>query len=323
MIMARIVAPEPGMEIYDICCGSAGLLIKCQIVLEEKMNLRSRKSYAPLRLYGQEYIAETWAMANMNMIIHDMEGEIELGDTFKNPKFRKGNRLRTFDRVVTNPMWNQDWWTEKDYDADELDRFPKGAGFPGRKADWGWVQIVLASLKENGRAAIVLDTGAASRGSGNANTNKEKDVRRWFVEQDLIESVIYLPENLFYNTTAPGIILVLNRAKPKERKGKIFLLNASREFAKGDPKNYIPDEAILRIADTFTAWREMEKYSRIVSREEIAKNDFNISPSRYIHTGEADEYRPIAEIVEELNVLADEARETDVALKAILSRIGV
>jgi type I restriction enzyme M protein len=262
-------------------------------------------------------------MANMNMIIHDMEGEIELGDTFKNPKFRKGNRLRTFDRVVTNPMWNQDWWTEKDYDADELDRFPKGAGFPGRKADWGWVQIVLASLKENGRAAIVLDTGAASRGSGNANTNKEKDVRRWFVEQDLIESVIYLPENLFYNTTAPGIILVLNRAKPKERKGKIFLLNASREFAKGDPKNYIPDEAILRIADTFTAWREMEKYSRIVSREEIAKNDFNISPSRYIHTGEADEYRPIAEIVEELNVLADEARETDVALKAILSRIGV
>jgi type I restriction enzyme M protein len=240
MVMARIVAPEPGMEIYDICCGSAGLLIKCQIVLQEKMNLRSRKSYAPLKLYGQEYIAETWAMANMNMIIHDMEGEIEIGDTFKNPKFRKGNHLRTFDRVITNPMWNQDWWTEKDYDADELDRFPKGAGFPGRKADWGWVQIVLASLKDDGRAAIVLDTGAASRGSGNANTNKEKDVRRWFVEQDLIEGVIYLPENLFYNTTAPGIIMVLNRAKPKARKGKILLLNASRDFAKGDPKKLHP-----------------------------------------------------------------------------------
>jgi len=323
MIMARIMLPEPGMEIYDICCGSAGLLIKCQIVLDEKMNLRSRKSYAPLKLYGQEYIAETWAMANMNMIIHDMEGEIEIGDTFKNPKFRKGNRLRTFDRVITNPMWNQDWWTEKDYDADELDRFPKGAGFPGRKADWGWVQIVLASLKEDGRAAIVLDTGAASRGSGNANTNKEKEVRRWFVEQDLIEGVIYLPENLFYNTTAPGIILVLNKAKPKERKGKILLLNAGREFAKGDPKNYIPDDAILRIADTFTAWREVEKYSRIVSREEIGKNDFNISPSRYIHTGEREEYRPIAEIVEELNGIEDEVRETDVALKAILARIGV
>ena len=322
MLMARIIDPEPGMEIYDPCCGSAGLLIKCQLVLQEKMSLRSRKSFAPLKLYGQEYIAETWAMANMNMIIHDMEGQIEIGDTFKNPKFRKGNRLQTFDRVVTNPMWNQDWWTEKDYDADELDRFPKGAGFPGRKADWGWVQIVLASLNEKGRAAIVLDTGAASRGSGNANTNKEKDVRKWFVEQDLIEGVIYLPENLFYNTTAPGIIMVLNKAKPKDRRGKLFLLNASREFVKGDPKNYIPDDAILRIADTFSTWKEIEKCSRLVSREEIAKNDFNISPSRYIHTGEADEYRPIPEIVEELNALEDEARETDQALKAILARIG-
>ncbi len=175
----------------------------------------------------------------MNMIIHDMEGEIQIGDTFRKPKFRQGNRLQTFDRVVANPMWNQTEFKEKDYDADELDRFPKGAGFPGSKADWGWVQHILASLKPEGRAAVVLDTGAASRGSGNANTNKEKDVRRWFVEQDFIEGVIYLPENLFYNTTAPGIILVLNRAKPKERKEKLFLLNASREFTKGDPKNYI------------------------------------------------------------------------------------
>ena len=101
-----------------------------------------------------------------------------------------------------------------------------------------------------GRAAVVLDTGAASRGSGNANTNKEKDVRRWFVEQDFIEGVIYLPENLFYNTTAPGIILVLNRTKPQERKEKLFLLNASREFTKGDPKNYIAEDAIRHIADT-------------------------------------------------------------------------
>ena len=262
-------------------------------------------------------------MANLNMIIHDMQGQIEIGDSFKNPKFRKGNRLQTFDSVIANPMWNQDRFTEKDYDADELDRFPKGAGFPGRKADWGWVQVMLASLNDSGRAAIVLDTGAASRGSGNANSNKEKDVRRWFVEQDLIEGVIYLPENLFYNTTAPGIILFLNKSRPKDRKGKLLLLNASKEYSKGDPKNYIPDDAILRIADTFKAWREEEKYSRIVSREEIAKNDFNISPSRYIHTGAGEEYRPIPEIVEELNALEEEAKATDAALREILKRIGV
>ena len=322
-VMALIMDPEPGMTVYDPTCGSAGLLIKCEQALERKMALRSRKSFAPLKLYGQEYVAETWAMANMNMIIHDMEGQIEIGDTFKSPKFRKGNRLQTFDCAVANPMWNQDWFTEKDYDADELGRFPKGAGFPGNKADWDWVQHILASVGDTGRAAIVLDTGAVSRGSGNANSNKERDVRRWFVEQDLIEGVIYLPENLFYNTSAPGVILLLNKAKAKGQKGKLFLLNAATEFAKGDPKNYLPDDAITRIADTFKAWREVEKYSRIVAREEIAKNDFNISPSRYIHTGAADEYRPISEIVEELEALEEEAEATDKALKKILKALAV
>ena len=322
MVMVRIMDPEPGMEIYDPCCGSAGLLIKCELALDEKMSLRSKKNYAPLKLYGQEYIAETWAMANMNMIIHDMEGEIEIGDTFKNPKFRKGNRLRTFDRVVTNPMWNQDWWTEKDYDADELDRFPKGAGFPGRKADWGWVQIVLASLNEKGRAAVVLDTGAASRGSGGKNRDKERDIRRWFVEQDLIEGVIYLPENLFYNTTAPGIILFLNKAKPRDRKNKLFLVNATRDFTKGDSKNYLADESIRRIVEAFQNWKEQDKFSRIVSKDEIAKNDFNISPSRYIHTGAGEEYRTIAEIVEELETLETNAAETSEALRQVLRMVA-
>ena len=323
MIMARIMAPEPGMEIYDPCCGSAGLLIKCQLVLEEKMSLRSRKKYAPLKLYGQEYTPETWAMANMNMIIHDMEGQIEIGDTFRNPKFRKGNRLQTFDRVVANPMWNQNWFTDKDYENDELDRFPKGAGCPGSKADWGWAQHMLASLNQKGRAAIVLDTGAASRGSGNAMTNKEKEVRKWFVENDLIEGVIYLPENLFYNTSAPGIVLFLNKAKPEDRKGKLFLLNAAREFAKGDPKNYITESGIDRIADTFIQWTEENKFSRVIEKKEIVKNDYNISPSRYIHTGEAETYRPIAEIVEELEVLEEEATEIDKQLKTIISELMV
>ena len=320
-IMALIMDPEPGMTVYDPTCGSAGLLIKCELALEEKAKAAGMRKSAPLKLYGQESTPTTWAMANMNMIIHDMEGQIEIGDTFRHPKFRKGNRLQVFDRAVANPMWNQTEFTEKDYDADELDRFPKGAGFPGNKADWGWVQHILASLGDQGRAAVVLDTGAASRGSGNANSNKEKDVRRWFVEQDLIEGVVYLPENLFYNTPAPGIVLFLNKAKAKERQGKLFLLNAVTEFAKGDPKNYITEEAITRIADTFKAWREVEKYSRIVGRDEIAKNDFNISPSRYIHTGAGEEYRPLAEIVEELDVLEEEARETDKALKTILGRL--
>ena len=321
-IMSRVLAPEPGMTVYDPTCGSGGLLVKLEIAMEEKAGA---KKPAPLKLFGQEYTPETWAMANMNMIIHDMEGQIEIGDTFKNPKFRdKGGKLRTFDRVVANPMWNQDWFTEADYDADELGRFPAGAGFPGKSsADWGWVQHMHASLNDQGRAAVVLDTGAASRGSGNAGTNKEKTVRQWFVDHDLIESVLYLPENLFYNTPAPGIVLFLNKAKPKARQGKVFLVNASQVFEKGDPKNFIPDAGIQRIADTLIGWQEEEKLSRIVDHAELKKNDYNISPSRYIHTSDAETYRPIAEIVEELKVIEAEARETDKALKEILEKFGL
>ncbi len=324
MIIARILDPEPGMEVYDPCCGSGGLLIKCQAELDEKMNLRSRKSYAPLKIYGQEYTANTWAMANMNMIIHDLEGEIEIGDTFKHPKFHEGKKLKTFDRIVANPMWNQDWFTDKDYDADEYGRFPKGAGFPGKQsADWGWVQHILASLNENGRAAVVLDTGAASRGSGSANTTKEKEVRKWFVENDLIEGVIYLPENLFYNTSAPGIVLFLNRNKPPNCRNQIFLLNASREFEKGDPKNFIPEAGIQHIADNFKTLKQEEKFSQVVSKEEVVKNDYNISPSRFIHTGEREEYRPIREIVVELDMLESEVEETNIYLRSLLNKLGV
>jgi type I restriction enzyme M protein len=341
-IMSRVLQPEPGMEIYDPTCGSGGLLVKCEIEKERGFsNPRKggkdagKKTRAPLKLFGQEFTPETWAMANMNMIIHDMEGQIEIGDTFKNPKFRsKAGKLRTFDRVVANPMWNQDWFTEADYDNDELDRFPAGAGFPGKSsADWGWVQHMHASLNDKGRAAVVLDTGAASRGSGNAGTNKEKTVRQWFVDHDLVESVLYLPENLFYNTPAPGIVLFLNKAKPKERKGKIFMVNASQVFEKGDPKNFIPNDGIDRIVNALINWKEEEKFSRIIpvadvpsealAKEGLKKNDYNISPSRYIHTSDAETYRPIAEIVEELKVIELEAKETDKALARILKQLGV
>ncbi len=320
--MARIMDPQPGMEVYDPCCGSAGLLIKCAIVAQERVADDGNVDAAAIRLYGQEYTAETWAMANMNMIIHDMEGEIEIGDSFRHPKFRDGGRLKTFDRVVANPMWNQDWFTAKDYDADELDRFPKGAGYPGGKADWGWVQVIHASLKPTGRAAIVLDTGAASRGSGSASSSRERDVRRWFVEQDLIEGVIYLSENLFYNTPAPGIVLFINRAKPAERQGKILLLNANREFAKGDPKNYIPSDAVIRIAETFRYWREAQQYSRVVPVDEIARNDFNLSPSRYVHLDREGEYRPLAELVEELVALEQDAAEAHRSMLRMLETIS-
>jgi type I restriction enzyme M protein len=331
MIMAKIMAPEPGMEIYDPCAGSGGLLIKCELELEERMRLRSREKYAPLQLYGQEYTPGTWAMANMNMVIHDMEGSMEIGDTLKNPKFKIGDRLRTFDRLVANPMWNQSrdslsYINDNFFIDDEMERFP--AGSPGGKIDWGWVQHMYSSLKPpakdySARAAIVLDTGAASRGSGNQGNNKEKECRRWFVEHDLIEGVIYLPENLFYNTSAPGIILFLNNNKPAHLENKIFLLHAGKEFEKGDPKNFIPEQGIDRIAGIYNGFKDENKFARLVDKAEIVKNDYNISPSRYIQINDAETYRPLGEIVEELKSLEKEAAGIDAELNNIFEKLGI
>lgn len=295
----------------------------------------SKDKYAPLKLYGQEFTPSTWAMSKMNMVIHDMEGEIEIGDTLKNPKFRTStsSALKKFDRVVANPMWNQGrdslpYISDDYFINDELERFP--AGSPGGKIDWGWMQHIYSSLEDPstssgqaGKAAVVLDTGAASRGSGNQGNNKEKNIRKWFIEQDLIEGVIYLPENLFYNTSAPGIIIFLNKQKPAERKNKIYLLHAGKEYEKGDPKNYITPEGIERIAETFKHFKDVEKFARLVDKEEIVKNDYNISPSRYIQINDAETYRPIGEIVEELNMLEEEAVEIDKEVKNILKRLGV
>jgi len=323
IIMAKIMNPEPGMEIYDPCCGSGGLLVKCELVMEEKMKLKSKDKYAPLKLYGQEFTPATWAMSKMNMVIHDMEGEIEIGDTLKTPKFKSKNKLRTFDRVVANPMWNQgrdslSYISDDYFINDEFERFP--AGSCGGKIDWGWVQHIYSSLNETGRAAIILDTGAASRGSGNQGSNKEKDCRKWFIDNDLIEGVIYLPENLFYNTSAPGIILFLN--KVKQHKGKVYLLNAGKEFEKGDPKNYITQDGIERITETYRAFKEEQKFASFINKEEIVKNDYNISPSRYIQINYAETYRPIIDIIDELRVLEEEAITIDTELNDVLKKIG-
>ena len=258
----------------------------------------------------------------MNVFIHDMEADIKLGDTMRNPAFISNTgSLQQFSLVTANPMWNQKFKQEI-YENDPYNRFNYGYP-PTSSADWGWVQHIHASLNDNGRAAIVLDTGAASRGSGSANVTKEKQERKWFVDNDLIEGVIYLPDNLFYNTTAPGIILFLNKNKSKAQKNKIFLLNAGREFEKGDPKNYITDEGITRIAETFAEWREEDKFSRIITREEIIKNDYNISPSRYIHISETEDSRPIAEILDDLKTLESEIQDNALVLNSIFVKLGI
>ena len=315
-IMAYILDPEQGQEVYDPACGSGGLLVKSQLALKEKEKRISK----PLRLYGQEQNHITYAMAKMNMIIHDMEGDIAIGDTLRNPKFLNGSALKTFDLVVANPMWNQDGYDTEFYEADTFNRFECGYP-PASSADWGWLQLMFASLNKNGKAAIVLDTASVSRGSGNKGSNREKEIRKAFVDSDWIEAVLLLPENLFYNTTAPGIILILNKNKLKERRNRIMLINASLEFEKGRPKNFIPDDKIKKIAKVFHDWKNIDKFTKIIAGEEAEKNDYNLSPSRYVGNGKEEEYRDVDEILVELAELEEEREKTDKELNKIMKKI--
>jgi type I restriction enzyme M protein len=227
-LMAHLLDPKPYTTVYDPTCGSAGLLIKARLLFEQRNP--TQKSKAP-RLFGQESNAVTFAMAKINMFLHDYtDSFFAIGDTFTKPGFAaEGAGLRRFDYVVANPMWNQDNYGETFYENDNWKRFTYGAA-PASSADWGWLQHIAASLNEVGRGAVVLDTGAASRGSGGKSSNKERTIRQAFVEADLIEAIILLPDNLFYNTPSPGVIVVLNRHKNNGRKGQFLLINATNHF---------------------------------------------------------------------------------------------
>lgn len=277
-LMAHMMRPRPGEACHDYACGSSGLLVKLQLVAREL----DPTSKVPLKLTGQELQAESYAVAQMNGIIHDMEIEIARGDTMINPKFRTADgKVRAHDIVVANPMWNQPFAPDV-FANDPFDRFRTAGGVTTGKGDWAWLQHTLACLSEHGRAAVVLDTGAVTRGSGSKNDDKERNIRKWFVDHDLIDGVILLPDNLFYNTNAAGVIVVLNKRKPAVRRDKIVLLNASRHVLKGKPKNYIPAEAVRPLAAAYLKGDPVEGEIAVITRQQAAEEDYNLSPSRWV-----------------------------------------
>ena len=318
ILMARILDPDPGDEIYDPACGSGGLLVKSFLRFREKHGEATNVS--PLRFYGQEINPTTFAMARMNAFIYDMEAEIAIGDAMNRPAFTNADgSLRRFNKVTANPMWNQNFAVTT-YEHDTYGRFSNGIP-PASSADWGWAQHMFASLNDRGKMAMVIDTGAVARGSGNQGSNRERDIRKVFVEQDWVEAVLLLPENLFYNTTAPGIIMVLN--KVKQHPGEILLINASAEFLKGRPKNYLSEENIKRIADVYQGWQEAEGLSKVIKLDEAVRNDYNLSPSRYVSGNHKEEALPLDEAVVLLAEAEEERQIVDSELKGILSKLGL
>jgi type I restriction enzyme M protein len=181
---------------------------------------------------------------------------------------------------------------------------------------------MYSSLREGGLGAVVLDTGAVSRGSGTSGRNKERDIRKRFIDEDRIEAVILLPENLFYNTTAAGIVLVFRRG-PRPHAGEILLVNASRRFAKGKPKNYLTDEGIAGISDAVRGWEAKEQFASVIRTSAAIANDYNLSPSRYVTTDGQEEVVPLEEAIVLLATAEEERVAADHQLEKELSRLGI
>lgn len=307
-VLVNILSPDEGDEVYDPCCGSTGMLIEAYYYLKDR-----GRNPEKLFLFGQEINVFTWAIAMMNVILHNMDAELHHGDTFADPKFLEGGQLRKFDIVLANPMWNQDGYKDAMVN-DRFGRFSYGVS-PNSSADWGWIQHMLASLKNDGRMGIVLDNGVLFRGGS------EGKIREKVIEADLVECVIALPEKLFYNTGAPGCLLILNKDKLPKRKGRTLFIYAGREFEKLKNMNKLRDEDIMSIVDSYNMFKDIEKIARVVSLEKIKENDYNLSVTRYVDIFDEEEPVDIPEVLDDLKELEGQRRKIDTRLKGYLAEL--
>jgi len=310
-LMIEILAPKPQKSLYDPALGSGGMLIIAYKYVETNYG---KEKADTLFLNGQEANPRTLALAKMNMLLHDIKNfHFHLGDTLLFPKFKEADSIKKFDYVIANPPWNQDGYDEENLKKGEYwkERFKYGFSTK-QSADWVWIQHMLSSAVE--KVAVVIDTGAVSRGG------REKLIREKIVEDDLIEAVILLPEKLFYNTGAPAVVIVFNKNKSHERKGKILLMNASKEYQEGKKQNKLSIENIQKIVNAYREFKYIEKLAKVITLEEVKQSDYNLSPSRFISIAEEERYRPVNEIKLDLDKLEGERKKVEEKVWEILTK---
>lgn len=270
-LLVTLLKPKAGMEIYDPTVGSGGMLIQSVQWVEEQ-----GENFHNLSLSGQEASGTTWAICKMNMILHNIPAAtIENGDTLQDPLIKDGATWKKFDIVIANPPFSQN------YNRATM-KFPSRFiyGFApetGKKADLMFVQHMVASLKADGRMATIMPHGVLFRGGS------EKTIRQGMVDANIIEAIVSLPPALFYGTGIPACVIVINKNKPDALHDKILFINADAEYAEGKVQNMLRPEDIEKIDFVFTHKKEIPKYSRLVSKAEIAEqNDYNLNIRRYV-----------------------------------------
>ena len=290
-LLVELLQPNEGMEIYDPTCGSGGMLIQSKNYVEE-----TGGDISKIDLFGQEDSGTTWSICKMNMILHGAGGaNIQNEDTLAKPQHVTANgEIRSFDRVIANPPFSQNY---QKLGMEHTGRFHTWLPEGGKKADFMFVQHMVASLKQNGKMAVVMPHGVLFRGG------EEKQCRQKLIEQGILEAVIGLPQGLFYGTGIPACVLVINKANAAQRQHVVFI-NADREYKEGKNQNQLRPEDIEKISHVYQSLnhtvmlseveapsksKHLEKYARAVPISELAAEGYNLNIRRYVDNSPAPE----------------------------------
>jgi len=302
-LLAKLVEPKDGERICDPTCGSGSLLLKAAKEVGNKN----------VSLYGQEVNGSTWALARMNMFLHEMDNaRIEWGDTINNPQLREQDNLVKFDVVVANPPFSLDKWGAENAPADRYNRFHRGVP-PKSKGDYAFITHMLETLNEHGRAGVVLPHGVLFRGSS------EGKIRKQLIEENLLKAVIGLPANLFFGTGIPATILIFDKNKSTD---EVLFIDASNEYESGKNQNKLSEDNIAKIFDTFQSWETQDKYSYVAKKEEIIENDYNLNIPRYVDTFEEEEPVDVAATQKEIAELKKELSTVENQMAEYLKELG-
>lgn len=270
-LMTELLEPQEGESIYDPTCGSGGMLLSCAVRLKEQ-----GKEYRTLKLFGQERNLITSSIARMNLFLHGFEDfRIERGDTLSEPKFIQHDQLHQFDVVLANPPYSIKQWKRAAWESDRFGRNFLGVPPQGR-ADYAFFQHILKSLKPGkGRCAILFPHGVLFR-------DEEQAMRQKLIEQDLVECVIGLGPNLFYNSPMEACIVICRANKPKERRDKVLLINAVDEVTRERAQSFLEEEHIQKMVHAYHAFSESEGFARIVDQATILSNQANLNIALYV-----------------------------------------
>jgi type I restriction enzyme M protein len=304
-LLATIVAPKAGDRICDPCCGSGSLLIRAGRAVGS----------ADFALFGQELNGATWALARMNMFLHGLDNaRIERGDSIRNPKLVEDDRLMKFNVVVANPPFSLDKWGADIADQDKYKRFWRGLP-PKSRGDYAFISHMVETMNEiDGRVGVVVPHGVLFRGGS------EGLIRQRFIEDNLLDGVIGLPVNLFFGVGIPAALMFFRRNKMDRN---VFFIDASRDYAEGKNQNKIREEDITKIVATWRTRKDVPKYARLATPEELKANEYNLNIPLYVDTFEEETPIDLDAVKAEIAKIEAELASTRAELADALEKLGL